>query len=93
MLSSFLKKPKIYNPSLHEYMLKTNKEYIRKLNERYENNKYKKVSFMIPLDKYDDQKLSIEKLNISEKNNDQIIHLVCFFSVSTLIFYVYNLRK
>jgi len=98
MLRPFLIKPKIYNQKLHDYIVESNKRYLRKLNEHYEYNKKNMElnsaikTFHKQSDKQNDKQN--DKLNKDPLNNAQIFGSIsCIFLASTFMFYVYNLRK
>jgi hypothetical protein len=90
MLRPFYIKPKIYNKKLHDYIVESNKRYIRKLSENYEYNK-KNMELNSAIQNFHKQN---DKLNKDPLNNAQIFGSIsCIFLVSNFMFYVYNLRK
>ena len=89
MLTPFLNKPKIYNKKLHDYVFEVNNMYLRKLSERYENNK--KILFLNS-DITNFHNLN-NTINSNKLNNISFFPITTILLASTLMFYLYNLRK
>jgi len=89
MLTPFLNKPKIYNKKLHDYVFEVNNMYLRKLSERYENNK--KILFLnSDITNFHNVNNTI---NSNKLNNISFFPMTTILLASTLMFYLYNLRK
>jgi hypothetical protein len=90
MFSPFLNKPKIYNQKLQHYIGETHKQYLIKLNESCENNKKNMVLNSAIINFHNlDNITNNNKL----KNNQIITSITCIFLASTVMIYLYNLRK
>jgi hypothetical protein len=89
MLAPFLNKHKIYNKKLHDYVFEVNNMYLRKLSERYENNK--KILFLnSDITNFHNVNNTI---NSNKLNNILFFPITSILLASTLMFYLYNLRK
>jgi hypothetical protein len=89
MLAPFLNKPKIYNKKLHDYVVEVNNMYLRKLSERYENNK-KTIFLNSDITNFHNVN---NTTNSNKLNNIPFFPITTILLASTLMFYLYNLRK
>ena len=82
---SFLCKNRIpFNPKLREYCMKSTNESIRKMTEKYnEERKSIKHNF------YDLAVITKDDMP-NPNNNDIIISIICFLSSTTLFYYFYK---
>ena len=93
MLAPFLNKPKIYNKKLHDYVVEVNNMYLRKLSERYENNK-KTIFLNSDITNFHNVNNTTNNTTNSNKlNNIPLFPITTILLASTLMFYLYNLRK
>jgi L-2-hydroxyglutarate oxidase LhgO len=93
MLAPFLNKPKIYNKKLHDYVVEVNNMYLRKLSERYENNK-KTLFLNSDITNFHNVNNTTNNTTNSNKlNNIHFFPITTILLASTLMFYLYNLRK
>jgi hypothetical protein len=83
MLTLSLKRPNFFNQKLHDYCLKSTNESIKKkiMNCDEERKINKNTSFVLQ-DSFP-----------SEPNNNNIIAVVCFLSVSSFLYYFYNSKR
>jgi L-2-hydroxyglutarate oxidase LhgO len=97
MLTPFLNKPKIYNKKLHDYIVEVNNMYLRKLSERYENNK-KTLFLNSDITNFHNvnnttNNTTNNTINSNKLNNILFFPITSILLASTLMFYLYNLRK
>jgi hypothetical protein len=82
---SFLCKNRIpFNPKLREYCTKSTNDSIRKMTEKYNEERKNKQNF--------NNLAIITKDDMPNPNNDIIISIICFLS-STIFYYFYKASR
>ena len=82
MLTLSLKRPNFFNQKLHDYCLKSTNKLIKKKIMNYDEER-----------KINKNSLVLQDGFPSEPNNNHIITVVCFLSVSSLLYYFYNSKR
>jgi len=81
MLCSILKRPIFFNKSLQDYCLKSTNESIKKIIENCDEERKNKLT------KFN---LTTNDPCPEPNNNNNIVHFICFLSISSFLIYFYN---